>query len=138
MFISSFSVEDWQDNQNKGLVQLAKDWQQIEAAIKQLDGHHRTLVTLDAEGKTHMAISGGEGKYLVYLTFNNEQFHYVVDLSNPDLEEILVVGGQAGIYPAKLCVDKDTALKAAKTFAEFGIMDKSVMWERDGLVELVY
>jgi len=126
MFISNFSVEDWQGNQNKGSVQLAKDWQQIEAAINQLDGNHRTLVTLEAEGETHMAIGGGEGKYLVYLTFNNEQFYYLIEPSYPDLEESLVVGGQAGIYPAKLCVDKDKALKAAKTFAELGIMDKSV------------
>jgi hypothetical protein len=137
MFISKFSVEDWQGNQIKGFVQPVMEWQQIEVAINQLDGNHRTLVTLEAEGETHMAIGGGEGKYLVYLTFNNEQFHYVVKPSNPDLDENLVVGGQEGVYPAKLCVDKDTAIKAAKTFAELGAMEKSVIWERDGVVEPV-
>lgn len=137
MFISQFSVEDWQGNQNKGSVQSAREWQQIEIAINQLDGNHRTLVTLEAEGEIHMAIGGGEGKYLVYLTFDNEQFHYVVEPSNPNGDESLVVGGQEGIYPAKLCVDKDTAMKAAKTFAELGAMEKSVIWERDGVAEPV-
>jgi Immunity protein Imm1 len=137
MFISKFSVEDWQGNQNKGSVQPVKEWQQIEAAINQLDGHHRTLVTLETEGETHMAVGGGEDKYLVYLTFDNEQFHYIVEPSKPDLDENLVVGGQEGIYPAKLCIDKDTALRAAKVFAELGAMEKSVIWERNGVVEPV-
>ncbi|MCY7390154.1 MAG: hypothetical protein LH647_01235 [Leptolyngbyaceae cyanobacterium CAN_BIN12] len=137
MFISKVSVEDWQGNQNKGSVQPAKEWQQIEAAINQLDGNHRTLVTLEAEGETHMAVGGGKGKYLVYLTFDNERFHYVVEPSKPDVDENLVVGGQEGIYPAKLCVDKNTVLKAAKAFAERGAMEKSVIWEKDRDVESV-
>ncbi len=137
MFISKFSVEEWQGNQNKISVQPATEWQQIEAAINQLDGDRRTLVTLEAEGETHMAIGGGKSKYLVYLTFDNEQFHYVVEPSNLDVDESLVVGGQEGIYPAKLCVDKDTAMKAAKTFSESGAMEKSVMWERNEVAELV-
>jgi len=55
--------------------------------------------------------------------------------SNPNEDESLVVGGQEGIYPAKLCVDKDTAIRAAKTFAELGAMEKSVIWERDGVAD---
>lgn len=137
MFVSEFSVEDWQGIQNKGSVQPVKEWQQIEVAIDQLDGNHRTLVTLETEGETHMAIGGGKGKYLVYLTFDNEQFHYAVEPSNPNGDESLVVGGQEGVYPAKLCVNKDIAMKTAKTFAELGAMEKSVTWERDGVTELV-
>jgi Immunity protein Imm1 len=137
MFIAKFSVEDWQGNQNKGSLHPVKDWREIEAAIGQLDGHRKTLVTLEAEGETHMAIGGGPGKYVVYLTFDNEQFHYVVDPSKSDADENLTVGGQEGIYPAKLCVDRDAALKTAKAFAERGVMEKSVIWEQDGVVEPV-
>jgi hypothetical protein len=137
MFISKFSVENWQGNLNKGSVQLVKNWQQIETAIHQLDGDRRTLVTLETEGETHMAIGGGKDKYLVYLTFDNEKFYQVIEPSSPDVEQSLVVGGQEGIYPAKFCVDKNTAIKAAKTFAELGVIEKSVTWERDGITELV-
>jgi Immunity protein Imm1 len=135
MFISKFSTEDWQGNQNHGLIEEAKDWGEIEAAIRELDGHRRTLVTLEAEGETHMAIGGGTGKYLVYVTFDNENFNYLVNPTKLDNAETLVVGGQEGIYPAKWCVDLTTTLRAAKSFVEFGAISKSVVWERDGIAE---
>ncbi len=137
MFISKLSVEDWQGNQNKGSVQTVKAWTEIEAAISQLDGHHKTLVTLEADDEIHMAVGGGRGKYIVYLTFDNERFHYVVEPSRPDVEENLTVGGQEGAYPAKLCVGINSVLKAAKAFAELGAMEKSIIWEQDGVVEFV-
>jgi hypothetical protein len=80
MFISKFSVEDCQGNQNKGSVQPVREWRQIEAAIRQLDGHHKTLVTLEAEGETHMAVGGGKGKYSVYLTFDNGEHLKIVEI----------------------------------------------------------
>lgn len=137
MFVSKFSVENWQGNRNQGCVQLVKEWAEIEKAIAQLDGYYKTLVTLEAEGETHMAIGGGKNKYVVYLTFDNEQFYYIVEPSKSEVEENLTVGGQEGSYPAKLCIDINTALKAAKTFAEIGAMEKSVIWESDGVVAAV-
>ncbi len=137
MFVSKFSVEDWQGNQNKGYVQPVKEWQEIEKAIAQLDGHYKTLVTLEADGETHMAIGGGKNKYVVYLTFDNQHFYYIVEPSKSEIEENLTVGGQEGVYPAKLCIDINAALKAAKTFAEIGAMEKSVIWESDGVVAIV-
>lgn len=94
-----------------------------------------TLVTLETEGDTHMAIGGGTDKYLVYVTFDNENFSYVVNPAKSNNAETLVVGGQEGIYPEKWCVDLKTTLKAAKSFAEFGTIDKSVVWERDEVAE---
>jgi len=137
MFISKFSVEDWQGNQNKSSVQLARNWQEIAAAINQLNGQYKTLVTLETDGETHMAIGGGDGRYVVYLTFDNDRFYYLVDPSKSNLEETLIVGGQEGVYPSKLCIDIDTTLKAAKTFVEFGSMEKSTVWEQDGVMEAV-
>lgn len=138
MFISKFSVEDWQGNQNRGTVQIVESWHQIEAAINQLDGQRKTLLTLETEGETHMAIGGGgNGQYVVYVTFDNESFHYVVEPANASQEQTLIVGGQAGDYPRKLCVDKAAAIQAAKTFAERGTMDGSVCWEQDGVFEPV-
>jgi hypothetical protein len=129
MFISKISIEDWQGNQNNGSLEEVRDWNPIEAAIKELDGHRRTLVTLETEGETHMAIGGGHGKYLVYVTFDNENFNYLVNPLKLDNAETLVVGGQEGIYPAKWCVDLTSTLTAAKSFAEFGTVERSGSWE---------
>ncbi|WP_375468242.1 Imm1 family immunity protein [uncultured Nostoc sp.] len=137
MFISKFSVEDWIGNQNRGSVEQAQSWLEIEAAIKELDGHRKTLVTLETDGETHMAIGGGIQKYVVYVTFDNENFYYLVDLSKSNTDETVIVGGQEGVYPAKSCIDLNTTLKAAKTFAELGIMEESVIWKQDRVVEPV-
>ncbi|MBC1239912.1 Imm1 family immunity protein [Nostoc sp. 2RC] len=137
MFITKFSVEDWIGNQNKGSVEQAHSWQEIESAIRELDGHHKTLVTLETDNETHMAVGGGLGKYVVYLTFDNESFHYLVDPSKSDMDEFVIVGGQEGVYPAKSCVDLNTTLKAAQAFAELGTMEESVTWEKDEVFERV-
>lgn len=135
MFISKISIENWEGNHNDGLLEEAKTWEEIEAAIRGLDGHRRTLVTLEAEDETHMAIGGGDRGYFVYVTFDNENFHYLVDPSKSDNGETLVVGGQEGIYPARSCVDLSTTLRAAKGFAEFGKIEKSVVWAQDTVAE---
>lgn len=137
MFISKYSIENWESDRNNGLLKEAKDWTEVEAAIRELDGHHRTLVTLETEGETHMSIGGGNGKYFVYITFDNENFNYLVNRSNPDKMETLVIGGQSGLYPAISCVDLTTTIKAAKVFAELGIIEKSLEWERDEIPEPV-
>jgi Immunity protein Imm1 len=137
MFISKYSVENWESDRNNGLLKEAKDWTEIETAIRELDGHQRTLVTLETEGEAHMSIGGGNGRYFVYTTFDNENFNYLVNRANSDQTETLVIGGQAGIYPAKSCVDLTTTIKAAKVFAELGTMERSVSWEREGIPEPV-
>ncbi|MDZ7959876.1 MAG: Imm1 family immunity protein [Aulosira sp. DedQUE10] len=137
MRITKFAVEDWIGNQNKGFVEQAHSWQEIESAIRELDGHHKTLVTLETNSDTHMAVGGGLGKYIVYLTFDNEIFHYLVDPSKSDKDEFVIVGGQEGVYPASSCVDLKTTLKAAKAFAELGRMEESVIWKKDEVIERV-
>ena len=137
MFISKFSTENWQGNQNHGSIKEAINWTEIETAIRELDGHRRTLVTLETDGETHMTIGGGASKYLVYVTFDNENFSYLINQIKSGNDETLVVGGQEGIYPGKWCVDLTIALKVAKSFAEIGSIDKSVIWERDEVAEAV-
>ncbi len=137
MFISKFSSEKWQNNQNNEVLHPAQNWQEIEKVIRELDGKHRTLVTLETDGEAHLAIGGGPDKFIVYLTFDNEVFYYLCGFAKSNLEETLVVGGQEGLYPAKFCVEIDLILQVAKIFAEFGAMDQTVVWEKEGVLELV-
>ena len=95
------------------------------------------LATLGASD-TYMTIGGGgAGKYVVSATFDNINFYNLVDLSKPDKTEKLVVGGQEGIYPSKMCVDLLRCLLVARTFLESGKLDPLVSWEEDkSLVEV--
>jgi hypothetical protein len=132
MFVVDLSVEKWVGNRNQGEFIEHPDWNQIEAAIRELDGKSRTLVTLGVDDETYMTIGGGEsGKYVVSVTFDNISFHNLVDLSKPDETEKLVVGGQEGIYPAKMCVDLLRCLLAARTFAESEKLDSLLVWQED-------
>ncbi|MCA1991367.1 MAG: hypothetical protein LDL41_04860 [Coleofasciculus sp. S288] len=132
MLMSYLEVEKWVGNRNEGELIENLDWSQIETAIRQLDGKSKTLVTLGADDETYMTIGGGEsGKYVVSVTFDNIDFHNLVDLSKPNETEKLVVGGQEGIYPAKMCVDLLHCLLAARTFAELGKLDPLLSWEED-------
>ena len=126
------SVEKWVGNRNEGELIENPDWNQIEAAICELDGKSKTLVTLGVDDETYMTIGGGEsGKYVVSVTFDNISFHNLVDLSKSDKTEKLVIGGQEGIYPAKICVDLLRCLLAARTFAELGKLDSLLVWQED-------
>jgi hypothetical protein len=126
------SVEKWVGNRNEGDLIQNPDWSQIEAAIRELDGKSKTLVTLGADDETYMAIGGGEsGKYVICVTFDNISFYNLVDLSKSDEIEKLVVGGQEGIYPTKMCVDLLRCLVAARTFAESGKLDTLLVWQEE-------
>lgn len=135
MFIANFSVENWVGNQNQEILKPAQNWAEIQVAIEALDGDRNTLVTLETESEAHMAIGGGAGKYIVYATFDNKNFRYLVDRSQTPTTETVVVGGQEGTYSAQQCVDLPTTLKAAQSFAESGKIEASVVWEQDSVFE---
>ena len=121
MFVSNLSVEQWIDNFNQDELIKKPTWNQIETAIRELNGKNKTLVTLGADEETYMSIGGGAGKYVVTATFDNFDFYILVNLLKPDNQiEKLVVGGQQGNYSAKMCVDLLPCLLAARTFVESG------------------
>lgn len=132
MFVLDLSVEKWVGNRNEGDLIENPSWHQIEAAIRELDGKSKTLVTLGSDDEAYMSVGGGKlEKYVVNVTFDNINFHILVDLSKPNQIEKLVVGGQEGNYPAKMCVDLLPCLLAARTFTESGKLDSLLSWEED-------
>ncbi len=138
MFVLDLSVEKWVGNKNEGYVEDNPNWRQIETAIRELDGKSKTLVTLGAEDDTYMSIGGGEsGKYVVTVTFDNINFQNLIDSTKPDKLEKLVVGGQEGTYQNQMCVDLNTVLLVAKTFAELGELEQSVFWQEDQSLVIV-
>ncbi|MBN3922774.1 Imm1 family immunity protein [Nostoc sp. NMS4] len=130
--VFKLSAEKWVTNSNQGELIKDPNWIQIEAAIRELDGKSKTLVTLKSDDETYMNIGGGKsGKYVGNATFNNKVFDVLVDLSKSDEIETLVVRGQEKKYPAKMCVDLLHCLLAARTFTESGKLDPLLSWEED-------
>ena len=132
MFFLDLSTEKWVGHKNESRFIENPTWQQIEAAICELDGKTQTLVTLGVDEETYMSIGGStNGRYIVNVTFNNMTFYNLADRTQSEQTEELVVGGQLGNYPAKLCVDLPTTLLVAQTFARSGELDNSMTWEED-------
>jgi Immunity protein Imm1 len=135
MFISTVSWDEWDRNYNRGDVISVTTWDEVRSKIESLDGRSRTLVTLEGDGEVHMSIGGGAGRYVVYVTFDNEEFEYLVDRSRDGSEvESIVVGGQMGDYAGRLCVGLPIVLRAARLFGETGEVERS-LWERDDVLE---
>jgi hypothetical protein len=130
MFVSDLSVEKWVGNQDEGTLIENPTWQQIESAICELNGKTQTLVNLGSDEETYMSIGGGAAsKYIVNVTFDGMTFYNLVARSQPEKIEQLALGGQLGNYSAKLCVDLQAALLVAKTFAQSGLLEESLIWE---------
>jgi Immunity protein Imm1 len=109
-------------------------WEQVQGAIAALDGRSRTLVILEADLDAHMAIGGGGATgYVVYVTFDNETFEYLVDRDCGEKGWVaIVVGGQKGDYPQRYATGLALVLEAARLFVEKGEVDRSA-WEMDNL-----
>jgi hypothetical protein len=131
MFVVDMTTEKWIGNQNEGDLIENPSWNQVEKAIRELDGENQTLVTLGVNEDTYMSIGGGENKYIVTVTFDNFNFYILIDSTKSEQIETLVVGGQKANYPANQCVDLLHCLLAARTFIEVGKLDDLLTWEED-------
>jgi hypothetical protein len=105
-------------------------WSQIHSAILRLDGDTLPLLGLDAGKEApHMSTGGGKsGRYVCYITFDNQQFYSLVQEAQPNTIIRLIVGGQEGDYSAEQCVDLAYVLQAARLFADAGQLDRSLKW----------
>jgi hypothetical protein len=177
MFVSRLYTDNWTGNRNEENFIKNPNWQQIKTAICELDGHIKTLVSLEVDDESYMMIGGGNfGKYIVTATLDNEVFYSLLrqiyetpksnlfhrikrslsrrkrslsrrkrslssfyealknannnNISSPN-EQKLIVGGQAGNYSEKICVDLQQCLMAAITFAESGELKSLFTWEED-------
>ncbi|NEW04636.1 hypothetical protein GK047_01175 [Paenibacillus sp. SYP-B3998] len=125
-------MDSWNGNIDIGETYDNPSWELILASIARLNGKRHTLVSLNMKDDSYMLIGGGEsGKYIVTTSFNNVSFYNLV-FGSMGCEPIqLVVGGQLGDYPQKMCVDFDTMSLAVKTYALEGKIDNSLVWELD-------
>ena len=133
MFVTNITVEKLVGNLTEDNFIENLSWNLIETAIRELDGKSKTLATLATDSEAYLTIGGGEaGKYLVTVTFDNLVFYNLVNtVANEEEIESILVGGQAGDYPAKMCVDLPSCLLAARTFTHSGELDPLLSWEAD-------
>ncbi len=129
MRIALMVTDEWQGVRNFEQEFATPTIQAIEQAVTGLDASVRTLVILElGTGAAHMAVGGGRGQYVVYMTDDNVRFQQLTDDSDGDARVLLCAGGQEGEYPKRLVVDLDAALRAVRHYAREGEGDPSLRW----------
>jgi hypothetical protein len=68
-------------------------WEEIESAIRQLDGKQKTEVSIAGAGEAHMSITGGHGGYLVDGTPNNDLFYSLRSPTGSSGTKVKMVSG---------------------------------------------
>lgn len=125
MFINEMSGPDDMND----TIKKFPTWTDVKLAITQLNGANKTMLSLNYGEDTHMIISGGkDNSYLLYATYDNETFFNLHNFSNEEDTMWMIVGGQEIDLKKYQCVNLETALMAAKSFAEKGELADNLNW----------
>lgn len=121
-------TDDWEGvhANNRSLEDV--DWEQIDAAIRDMDGQRHTQVVLKNSNHSNLIVGGGSGRFNVVVATPDEQFFVLRNPDRPDGVEQLIAGGQRGDYPAETIVGFDAALRAARVYFELGTPDATQDW----------
>jgi hypothetical protein len=129
MAVDEMTYEDWDRNINRGGLVRTPEWTLVEQALHGLDGHRRTLVTLEVRGRVLMVGGGAERRYVVVATEGDQSWSLFVGARGPMVP--MVVGGQLGDYPEGMVVSLEKAKETAKSFFERNVLDVSAGWQKD-------
>ena len=103
----------------------------LNSALDRLDGTTYTTLIVDGNGKEHMTIGGGNGRYIVYWTADDLQFKTLLRPHAEQATVVLSVGGKKGDYPARHVVDLAQARAAASFFFLHRQLDPDLTWETE-------
>ncbi len=92
----------------------------VEAAVGSLDGARYTLVLVELPSGRTLTIGGGPHRFVAEVAESDTIRWAAIDPAAANDPVSLVVGGQQVDYPGRLCVDRDTVLRAVRTFVEAG------------------
>jgi hypothetical protein len=135
MPIGRLTACEWTHGRMNEVVFDDPSWQDVENAIRALDGQTRNDVYLTADRlnpDTWLVVGGGNGRYIVTGAIDvDKEFPALIDAGRPDEpQEALVVGGQEGLYPANWVLTFETALSGARAFYDAGGFQDNAPWVR--------
>ena len=104
-------------------------WDQIERAIRGLDGELLTEVIVSAPDLAWAGVAGGGGAYSVDLTLDDCHWYHLLSPDAPDESVEFVAAGQRVRKSRRRVADLRTTLLALRTFAEEGRVEERLAWE---------
>jgi Immunity protein Imm1 len=101
-------------------------WEDVERAVRRLDGTRFTQVNLADGEDTGLLISGGHGGRYACERMQHDDNYLLLDPTLAD-DPPLKISDDAD-YPGSWTVELEMALKAARVFFETGQLDPSMQW----------
>jgi outer membrane protein assembly factor BamB len=123
--------DNWQGVSSQDTEYPCESPEQVPEALSKLNGKNKTIVALIVDDDHHLTVGGGnDGRYVCYITTGNT----ILNLKNPAAGKgtprvRIVAGGQAGDFPADLCVDLSQVRSAAEYYLENGQSNPALVWE---------
>ncbi len=134
MFVQQLSSDLWAGGKCSDIVIGNPTWQEINAAILELDARSRTVIGLtNYQGSDHYMLIAGPWKerYLVNATKDNYHFFSLVDPKGSRCKVLCFIGGQYGDYEERYFVPRAWAIEAAEHFVETGELKSTLPWSSD-------
>jgi hypothetical protein len=139
MFVTVMKAYGFVNNRHTIARVNKPDWEDIEVAIRRMNGKAYTSVnvakSIDTERDEIFTLTVGGGKDGMYTVAANFESKYIIhNLVEPNGSETDTVRLPIGIdtfdVPKREIVSLDAALQAAKTYAEFGELDTKLTWDK--------
>ena len=133
MFVTRLQWDHWEGLHDNGGSIAHPTAFQIEKAIRNMDGLHKTMVILGADNGAFLGVGGGNnGRYVVSVTLDNGIIYTVIQQGDYAESEVSFnSGGQTANYPAEECVNLESALHAARAFSMDGSLQPTLQWRQD-------
>src|SRR6267142_2531190 len=103
--------------------------QDVEVAVRSLDGDQRTLILVELPSGQTLTIGGGPDRFVAEVTESDTERWATIDPTQGNEPVDLVVGGQLVDYPARVCVSREIVLDAVRAFVQGnGQRSPNVTW----------
>lgn len=99
-----------------GHVELDASLPEIETAVLRLDGARHSLVVVELPSGATITVGGGPDRFVAEVADRARGRWTVQHPARPAGSVVIVVGSERVTTPARLCVDRETALEAVRTF----------------------
>jgi hypothetical protein len=124
------SGDRWEGLHGEGWDAEESSPQEFERMLLRLDAKQYTMLTIAAEDPTHLMIGGGNGKYVVYATFDNFDFWNLMRREPASGKVEIYIGGQDGDFSANQVVDLEQARSAGLVFLASVELDPTQEWKK--------
>lgn len=123
-------IDNWEKNRNNSIKYSIENSNELFHLIKKLNGKNHTQLILESSNG-FLIIGGGNDLFVISNVIGDNEKSFTLVNGDNENEVEVVTGGQSGLFPKKMVVNFEIAIKIAKTYFATSKMDSQFIWEED-------